>query len=165
MLTAALGKIIIGWLIADLMSGLFHKWQDGGRVEWPVIGPWLIAPSVLHHAKPLAFLEGSWATRNLAAGMLVLSIAGAWLALLGPSIILASATVGGLLTTQVHAWAHRPSAAPRIVRVLQEIGILQSPKAHAGHHRPPHDGNYCALTNWLNPVLNDIGFWRLLSRR
>jgi plasmanylethanolamine desaturase len=148
------GEALIGWLIADLLSGTFHIWQDHGRERWPVIGKFLISPAVLHHKKPLAFAEQSHAWRNGTTYVGVLAIAAAWLALLGPSVTLAAATVGGMLSTQVHYWAHRPSTAPAIVRVLQEIGLLQSPKGHAGHHRPPHKQNYCALTDWLNPIVN-----------
>ena len=48
--------------------------------------------------------------------------------------------------------------------VLQEIGLLQSPVHHAGHHRPPSDRRYCVLTDWLNPVLDAVGIWALLER-
>ena len=31
------------------------------------------------------------------------------------------------------------------------------------HHRPPHLTGFCILTDWLNPVLDVLGFWRLLG--
>jgi ubiquitin-conjugating enzyme E2 variant len=153
MIASTVGEIVIGWLIADSLSGLFHRWQDSGRESWPFIGPYLIAPSKLHHSKPLAFTAGSFLYRNGATYAGVLMVAGLWLALFGPSITLASATIGGLLTTQVHYWAHCPREAPKMVRVLQEIGAFQSPKGHAAHHRPPHTEHFCSLTDWLNPII------------
>lgn len=151
--SSVVGEILIGWIIADAMTGVFHYWQDHGREKWPLIGKFLISPAVLHHRKPQAFTNGGFLYRNLATFIGVLAVASVWLALLGPSFMLASATAGGMLSTQAHYWAHRPSLAPGFVRTLQQIGVLQSPKGHALHHRPPHTESYCALTDWLNPLI------------
>jgi ubiquitin-conjugating enzyme E2 variant len=43
---------------------------------------------------------------------------------------------------------------------LQRIGLLQSTKHHAQHHVRPYASRYCTWTNYLNPVLDGIGFWR-----
>lgn len=154
--SAFIGQALLGWLLADLLTGIFHLWQDHGRERWPVVGSFLIAPAVLHHRQPLAFVKLSHAWRNGTTYVGVLLVALLWLVIAGPSVVLAFAALGGCLSTQVHYWAHRPSVAPSIVRLLQEIGIFQSPKGHAGHHRPPHKQNYCALTDWLNPVMNRL---------
>jgi hypothetical protein len=51
---SVIGQLLVGWLLADLLSGIFHWWEDQfGKESWPVIGPWLIAPNRLHHAEPL----------------------------------------------------------------------------------------------------------------
>lgn len=155
-----LGEALFGWLAADLSSGVFHWWQDRcTRESWPVIGPWLISPSRLHHREPLAFLNNGFLLRNRAAIGTSICVGGLYLYLFGPSVALAFSTLGGAITTQVHTWTHRPSKAPKIVRVLQETGVLQSAKHHAGHHRPPSDRNYCILTGWLNPMLDALRVW------
>lgn len=165
MIASAVGELLIGWLAADLMSGAFHWWQDRlASPHWPHVGPWLIEPSRLHHREPLAFVAGSFAYRNGATFAFVAGVAAAWLALLGPSLSLAAAMVGGALSTQIHYWTHRPSAGGTLVRVLQEIGVVQSPKHHAGHHRPPQDRRYCVLTDWCNPVLDALRVWDRLER-
>ena len=82
----------------------------------------------------------------------------------GPQVWIVSAMAFGCLINEVHYWAHRPSTAPAIVRVLQESGVLQAPKHHALHHRAPHDCRYCILTNLLNPALDKLGFWYGLER-
>ena len=157
MISQYVGEALLGWLIADLFSGLFHFWQDRwGAEDTPFIGGWLIRPARLHHEKPLVFLDGSFLYRNGATFAFVGLIAGFWLMLFGPSVMLAAAVLGGALTTQVHYWAHRPGSAGPTVRMFQEIGLIQSPKHHAGHHRPPQNVRYCVLTDWLNPVL-DVG--------
>lgn len=165
MIAAAVGQALIGWLIADLLSGAFHWWHDRlTSTRWPVIGQWLVEPARLHHREPLAFLNGTFAYRHGSTYALALAGGAVWLALLGPSITLAAAVIGAALTTQVHEWTHHPSAAGPMVRVLQETGLIQSPKHHAGHHRPPQLQRYCALTDWLNPVLDALRVWERLER-
>jgi ubiquitin-conjugating enzyme E2 variant len=39
------------------------------------------------------------------------------------------------------------------------LGVLQSQEQHASHHAQPFDTNYCVMTDWLNPVLQAVGFW------
>jgi ubiquitin-conjugating enzyme E2 variant len=98
--------------------------------------------------------------------MIVVSIAAGGLLtwLFGFSVLIAAMMVGGSLVNEVHAWAHRPSTAPRWARVLQETGFIQSPKHHAGHHRPPQDKHYCILTDWLDPVLDALDAWGRAER-
>lgn len=159
------GELLLGWLLADLVTGAFHWWEDRfGREDWPIVGSWIIAPNRLHHADPLAFtLHGFWA-RNGAA-LITATAAAALLTLIaGPAVWIAALATGGALSNEVHRYAHQPSRAPTWIRILQEIGLAQSPKVHAVHHRPPQDQNYCVLTDWLNPPLEAIGFWSRLER-
>ncbi len=161
-MTAALilGQALIGWLIADLLSGLFHWWEDRvGRLDWPLIGRFVVAPNRLHHVDVLAFTRSGLVERNLVVWLLVAAISIGWLALTGPSVTWATATLGGLLVNEVHRMAHLPASAGPVSRVLQEIGLFQSPKHHAGHHRAPSDRRYCILTDWLNPVLDAVAAW------
>lgn len=155
-----LGELLIGWMIADLASGLVHWWQDrAARADWPVIGRRVIAATRLHHRDVLAFTRSPLIERNLATWGVVTLISAAWLVLTGTGLIWAAATVGGLVVGEVHRHAHLPAAAPRVVRVLQDTGLIQSPQHHAGHHRAPSDRRYCILTNWLNPALDALGLW------
>lgn len=165
MISSIVGQLLLGWLLADLLTGLFHWWEDRfGREDWALIGPWLIAPNRLHHVDALAFTRHGFAGRNgasiAAAGM----VGCAWWWLLGPSLLMASALFGAALTNEVHRFAHQPSAATPIIRMLHQTGLLQSPKGHAAHHRPPQTANYCVLTDWLNPLLEFAGIWSRLER-
>lgn len=165
MIADAIGQALIGWLAADFVSGAFHWWQDRlASSRWPRIGPWLIEPSRVHHREPLAFLAGSFGWRTGYTIALALAVGAALLPLIGPSIGLAAAVIGGAVSTEVHYLAHRPKAAGPVVRVLQEVGVIQSPKHHAGHHGPPHLRRYCVLTDWLNPVLDALRVWERLER-
>lgn len=165
MLATIVGELLLGWLAADFLTGAFHWWEDRhGRENWPLIGPWIIAPNRLHHVKPLAFLEKTFWGRNNANIAAAVLLGGILLATFGASWWLASMALGGAFANEIHRFTHQPSQAPRWVRVLQQTGLLQSPKGHAAHHRPPQDAHFCVLSDWLNPVLEDLGLWKLLER-
>lgn len=165
MIFSIVGQALLGWLLADFLTGAFHWWEDRlGREDWPLLGPWLVAPNRLHHAQPLAFTRHGFVARNGASFGAAAFIGGLWLLVASPSVFMAALLIGGALTNEVHFYAHRPSAAGRFLTVLQQTGLMQSPKAHAAHHRPPHQANYCVLTDWLNPTLEAIGFWSRLER-
>lgn len=165
MFASIVGQLILGWLIADFLGGLFHWWEDRvGTVDLPFVGSWIIRPNRDHHADPLLFCRGTtFFDRNLALIVTSAVIGGAWIALFGLSVGIVATVIGGALTNEVHAWAHQPSRAPRWARVLQDIGFIQSPKQHAGHHRPPQDKSYCILTDWLNPILDALRLWDRLE--
>ena len=161
---AVIGQLLLGWLLADLVTGAFHYWEDNfGSESWPIVGPWIIRPNRLHHSDPLAFTRHGFWDRNRASIVTALVVAGALALLLGPAPWMAALALGGGLSTEVHRYAHQPSSSPAWLRVFQRIGIVQSPREHALHHRPPHDFNFCILTDWLNPPLEAIGLWRRLG--
>jgi hypothetical protein len=159
-----LGQALIGWLIADLKSGFVHWFLDRvACMDWKVFGPHVVVPNRVHHDDQLAFTTGSILRRNWAMWILVMIVSSVWLATLGPSVIWAFATFGAVVANEVHANAHRPTLAPKWLRVLQEIGILQSPQHHQGHHRAPTDRRYCTITNFVNPVLDGLRVWARLE--
>jgi ubiquitin-conjugating enzyme E2 variant len=155
-----LGELLLGWLMADLLSGLFHWWEDrAAEVAWPVIGPAIVAPNRLHHIDVLAFTRTGVISRNLIVWLVVIVMSGVWLMVTGPTLVWASASIGGLVINEVHRMAHLPASAGPVARLLQEVGAFQSPRHHAGHHRAPSDRRYCILTDWLNPWLDAAGLW------
>jgi len=164
MIATVLGQLLIGWLITDFLSGVAHWWEDRvGRRDWPVIGRIVVVPNREHHRVPLAFLRARLWKRNRAVWLVAGLISITWLLLLGPSWTWASATIGGLVVGEVHGLAHRPPRPGSWPGILQQIGLIQSPPHHAGHHRAPSDRRYCILTDWLNPVLDRVGFWVALE--
>jgi len=153
-------------LLADLLSGLVHWAEDAyGEAHWPLVGRAVIAPNLLHHRDPRAMTRQSW-LRNVDLP-----------ALLGALVLLAAGLTGHLtwrwtltvtllvLTNLVHRWAHQaPWENGRLISALQRTGLLQSRGAHAAHHRWPRQSHYCALTDYLNPVLERLRLWRGLER-
>lgn len=69
------------------------------------------------------------------------------------------------LSQQFHAWSHlRKTEVPGPVRVLQDLGVLVSCRAHGAHHRPPFEGNYCIVSGLCNDAMDGSGFFALLDR-
>ncbi len=153
-------------LLADFVSGAVHWAEDTfGGESTPVVGRWIVKPNVLHHRDGGAFVTNSWLASSwdlLVIGLLVLTAAW-WLGLLTWHVWL---FVGiGVNANQIHKWSHAPrSRVPKLVRVLQKVGILQSPAHHAGHHRGDKNIRYCVVTDFLNPILDSLGWWRTLER-
>lgn len=154
------------WLLADFLTGLVHWWEDAyARAEWPLLGPLVAEPNLLHHRDPRAMTRLPW-WRNIDVPVLA-----ALLALTGLHALhllrwpLALALVLAALTNLVHRWAHQtPAENGPVITWLQAKGLLQSRGQHARHHRWPRKTQYCPLTNLLNPVLERVGFWRRLER-
>ena len=154
------------WLLADFVSGVVHWAEDSyGTPATPVIGRWVVVPNLLHHRDACAFVAKSW-------------IASSWdLAAVGAAI-LAAAGLAGVLTwhvilfvllganaNQIHKWNHmRGARVPLAIRLLQRVHLLQSPRHHAQHHRGMKNSHYCVITEALNPVLDGLGWWRMLER-
>jgi hypothetical protein len=154
------GQAVLGWLLADLLSGIVHWWQDRvPSTNMPVLGKWLIEPSRLHHREPLVFAQGSFWDRSFAMMVAALAVSLVWWLVAGASVLWFFCTLGGMVVTEVHRLAHEPRKAGTVLLTMQQIGIIQSPKHHAGHHRPPMDRRYCILTDWLNPALDQLRVW------
>lgn len=154
------------WLLADFITGLVHWWEDAyAQADWPVIGPLVAEPNLLHHRDPRAMTRLPW-WRNVdvpvIVGALVLGGLTAIHALTWP---LTLAILLAAFTNLVHRWAHQSAAENgRLITWMQETGLIQSRAQHALHHRWPRKSHYCPLTNALNPVLEHLDFWRRLER-
>jgi plasmanylethanolamine desaturase len=157
---------LAGCVIAvDFLSGLLHwaedTWTAPGRSA--LLDRWIVTDNVDHHRRPGAIRAGDyWGTNRVcivlaasAGGVLALCGVHAWQAYL--VVALASQA------NQIHLWAHSASP-PRAIAFLQRFGILQSTAHHAVHHKRPYASRFCTVTNYLNPVLDAIGFWRGLER-
>jgi ubiquitin-conjugating enzyme E2 variant len=68
----------------------------------------------------------------------------------------------GMMTNQIHQWAHLPSP-PRLIRALQVSGMLLGRTEHAAHHQRPYDVRYCITTGWCNRPLEAVAFFRRLE--
>jgi len=148
-------------LVADFIGGLLH-WAEDTYLEPgknAFLDTYVVHPNIDHHRKPGGIREGSYWEINKV--VITLAVAAAALfAVLG--IHAWECYLTALIASQsnqIHAWGHT-SNPPRPVAWLQKLGLLQSAKIHAAHHKSPYAIRYCTTTAYVNPVLDRIGFWR-----
>jgi ubiquitin-conjugating enzyme E2 variant len=163
--------LIAGALSADLISGLVHWTADTwGSEAMPFLGRRFVRPFRVHHVNPDDFLRRRFLDTNgdvamLTIPFLLIAHALPLNTVIGHSVaaFLAAFSFVVLPTNQVHQWAHR-THPPRMVRSLQNCGLILSRRAHSRHHCAPYARNYCIATGWCNPILERIQFFRRLEQ-
>ena len=151
--------------IADLIVGFVHWLEDNyGQEDWPLIGKTVIAPNLLHHSKPKDFCKNNWwqSADYQVMGALAICVAASFMGLLTWQLIavLALAVNGN----EVHKWSHRSRKENgKIISWLQDQKLIQSRRQHGHHHGGDRNTHYCTLTEWVNPILEKIKFWRALE--
>jgi plasmanylethanolamine desaturase len=153
-------------LVADFISGFVHWAEDAyARKDTPVIGRWIGQANIEHHHKPRAFIARSWwqSSWDLVLTSAFVVFGAWWLQALTWKIWLFAAVTSN--ANQIHKWAHQaPHENGRIVTWLQKFKLLQTQRHHGKHHSGTKNSHYCAITNFLNPLLEEIEFWKLLER-
>ena len=153
-------------LIADFITGFVHWLEDAyGSEDWPIIGPLVIKPNILHHFQPRHFTHKNWwqSSWDLVALWGVVLLVAWGLGVLTWHLWLIAAL--GANANQIHKWSHRtPRENGRLIFRLQRWHIIQTPRHHAGHHTNPKNSRYCVITNLLNPVLDRMNLWAALEQ-
>ena len=152
-------------LVADFLSGVLHWLEDSyGQPDWPITGRLVTQPNIIHHHSPRYFTKHSWlksAEVLLGLGAMIL-VAALMMDALTWHILLV--LLLGVNANEFHKWAHQSARdRPKIATWLQRVRILQTPAHHARHHLSGKDTNYCVLTNFVNPMLDKLSFWRTLE--
>lgn len=166
-----LGAVLLGYAAADLLAGIVHWLADTyGSPQTPLVGPTLIYGFREHHDAPDEILQHDFVETNGAAaaaalplGVLALTLPDAPAGMLFFKAALATLTLAVVATNQLHKWAHAVRA-PAAVRVLQRLGVVLRPEAHARHHTVPFRTDYCITTGWLNAPLERLGLFRRVER-
>ena len=154
-------NILAVLLLADFVTGLAQWFEDAyARDEWPLLGPLIARPNIIHHHDPRRILRSSWWSSTWLLLCMAASFAlGAWLlGCLNWQVGFFAVVISQ--TDVVHKWSHgtRAENGP-VISWLQDLRLLQTPQHHAQHHTDPKNSYYCALTNLLNPVLDRSRFW------
>jgi hypothetical protein len=156
---------LFGCLLAvDLISGFLHwaedTWTAPGRSA--LLDRFVVRDNIEHHRLPGTIRAGRyWETNRVC--IVLAAVAGAVLVACHVQAWQAYAIVAlASQSNQVHLWAHC-SNPPQFVARLQSVGLLQSRAMHAKHHKNPYSNNFCTMTDYLNPLLDRIGFWRALE--
>ena len=158
------GQALAGWLLADFGSGVIHWAQDRyGSPRWPLVGG-IVRDTIRHHRKPMGFLAKPVLARSARMIGLSLAVLAVLLVAGAPVAFVLPLSAGIFLSNEIHVAAHtKAKDLPGLVRALQRTGAIQSPLHHAAHHRHLKNVNFCTLTDWLNPVLEQARFWRRLE--
>ncbi len=157
-------KFLFTVALADFVSGLVHWLEDAyARPGMKFVGR-IAEENLRHHARPREFINKSWWESS--SDLLLIGLLASLVALLthtfsGWFLLFVVLTINA---NQIHKWAHQgPRENPRLVTWLQQKKVLQTPHEHAKHHSGEKNTNYCVITNYLNPVLERIGFWKGLE--
>jgi plasmanylethanolamine desaturase len=162
---------LAGYLVADFLSGFVHWAGDTvGDETTPVFGPNFVRPFRYHHVDPKDITRHDFIETNGNNCIVVAPIL-AFLMLTMPktsgpyfycTVVVAFTSWFVFCTNQFHKWAHDDHPAGWI-RVLQRMGLILSPEHHAIHHASPQNKSYCITVGWMNPLLDRIGFFRILE--
>lgn len=160
---AWIGYLLVCYLAADLLAGFWHWLEDRYfDVRWPLIGEYIAKPNELHHEQPTAFLAQSYWSRNWTAIVpaAVAFALTAWHPITRP---FSTVFLFASQANEIHAWAHLKGKVHPWIAIIQDTGFFQSPKHHSEHHRSPFDIRFCVMSDWLNPFLDQLGFWQYLE--
>jgi plasmanylethanolamine desaturase len=162
---------ILGYLAADLLSGLVHWIFDTwGDESTPVLGPAFIAPFREHHRDPASITRHDFIETNGNTAIPIVPVLTA--ACLIPldtgtgvfaSTFVMCTSLGVLATNQIHKWAHTEEVV-RVVRLLQRSHLILPVTHHRRHHAPPYASHYCITTGWMNPLLTALDVHRRVER-
>ncbi len=161
-----IAKVVACVLSADAITGLAHWLEDSyGREDMPLVGRTVIAHNREHHARPRSFLShGIWRSIDLQVAIAAPVLAALWFAgWLTPCVALVIVLL--VAANIIHRWAHStPKENGRFITALQRLRLVQDRKHHGLHHGRGPGRHYCAITPWLDPALDRVGFWRWLER-
>ncbi|MGH9397813.1 MAG: fatty acid desaturase family protein [Terriglobia bacterium] len=171
--TVAGSATVLGYLLADLISGFVHWLADRfGTTETPLLGANFVRPFREHHVDPLAitrhgFIETNGNNCVVSLPLLVLASLmpisqGNALRLFVVALVL-STSVFIFATNQFHKWAHMEQP-PALARALQSAHLILSPDHHNRHHTAPFETYYCITTGWLNWPLEKLRAFETLER-
>lgn len=164
---------IFGITCADFSSGFVHWAADTWfKIETPVLGKALIRPFREHHIDPTAMLKHDFVETNsdtftLSIPFTAYSVYNFYYHIKGTDnycwdIWVLSLCVFVAFTNEFHKLSHTRNR-PAFIQFLQNCHVILPPSHHRIHHVRPHANYYCITTGWLDPVLEQLDFWRRLE--
>tara|TARA_B100000683_G_C12455762_1_gene541963 strand:- start:530 stop:1099 length:570 start_codon:yes stop_codon:yes gene_type:complete len=157
-------NIVVLFLLADFTTGIYHFFVDTYGVFNSKFLKKSVDPLLLHHIDPLFITKQSYWQIN--GGMYVFSCvifcASLFLGFYWELFLFLLFCSNGNL---IHKWSHvEPEEVPEIGKVLQKLTLIQTKEHHAQHHTNSFMGNYCVMSNYLNPILRVVRFWELIIK-
>lgn len=164
--------ILYAWFLADFFSGLGHWYQDRMllKSQYPFFNG-LINDNEIHHKNPIAMLKYT-ASENINTSVVITFPLTIILYFAGAPAVLTLSIFFLSFANLVHRFAHMPPAhVPSVVKALQRVGLFISFNHHKHHHfkrrglvrRDEAAIRFCTMTNYVNPLLDFIQFFRILE--
>jgi hypothetical protein len=158
-------KILLAYIFADFLAGLYHWIKDTYFGPFtPIIGKTFIWGSRLHHIRPRYVLDFSDIELFISSSKWTLIWMLPLFLIYGLNSFLLTLFLTISMNDIVHKYSHmKDSERPKWATYLQNLHIFQSHDEHHLHHISPHDINYCPITPYVNVCLEKISFWRNLE--
>lgn len=168
--TFILIQIISGFIAADLLSGLFHWFEDTYLdycINIPILSD-ISKDNELHHYFPRSILAYSYLEQisvtlplTIAVVVIVYICFPKWA--VKHYAFMISLFIFGSVSNLIHRFSHmRACEIPFPLNVIQYTGILCSHDHHSMHHTLINE-KYCVISEYSNHILDNIGFWRGLE--
>jgi len=166
----ALLQIIIGIIIADFLSGVFH-WFEDTYIDYCTTIPALsniAKDNELHHYFPRAMLSHTY-LENMAVTLPLTGFSIVLIYLYNKDFVIKyiymfiTLFIFASTANVFHRFSHmRNCELPPIIKWLQYNKIIISHKDHSHHHTTSID-SYCTVIPYTNYILDKIEFWRFLE--
>ncbi|MFO0940093.1 MAG: fatty acid desaturase CarF family protein [Pirellulales bacterium] len=170
-LISVLFQILVAWLFADFVTGLFHWWEDRYLDDNQTLEFFqgVAQDNKRHHQYPTALCMCSW-WENMRSAAIFASPVGFGLWLIDMPIWFWMGIYFTGFGNLIHRFSHEPKRKLNwFILAMQKTGLFISHEHHAKHHYfddgkrvdPKWNSTrtYCPMTNWVNPILDGIGFW------
>jgi len=163
-------QIIIGIILADFLSGLFH-WFEDNYIDYCTNIPLfkdIGFHNELHHYFPRSMLAYSyWDNMSVTFILSILTIGIIYY--MNSSLVIeykylfGSLFIFGSTANIFHRFSHmRECELPSLIHFLQKYKIIISHTDHSYHHHNTDD-SYCTIIPYTNYLLDEMKFWRLLE--
>jgi len=146
LLYAAAGFYFVIWA-CDLIAGFVHWFGDTTEMYF----------FQYHHKDPRYMTRQSYVHHTWDTFALGIFLSYSVAPVLRTTLIGMSIRVVACQANECHMWSHCLSTElPPLIKVLQELTLVLSWKAHKHHHKPPHLKDYCVFNGWANPFMNIV---------
>ena len=162
-------QIILGFLLADILSGMFHWFEDTYLdycIDIPFINQ-ISKDNELHHYFPRSILAYSYLD-NITVSLPIFIIISIILYVINKNIFkytyfIFSLGIFSIISNIIHRFSHmRDCETNIIIKFLHKTGVLCSHSHHLLHHKRITE-KYCVVSEYNNYVLDSIYFWRILE--
>jgi ubiquitin-conjugating enzyme E2 variant len=163
-------QILIGFILADIVSGIFHWFEDtyfDYCIDIPILSE-IARDNEMHHYFPRGMISYSYLEHmqvTIPIGIfstLVLYITNKSFVLKYPYLV-TTLVFFSVIANIIHRFSHmRECENNSVVVFLQKTGIFSSHSHHSLHHTEI-DTKYCIISEYNNYLLDSIYFWRILE--